>query len=168
MMICKRCAQQKEHGDFYADDRTCKECRKAAVRSNRAKKIAYYKQYDAMRYRRDEHRREHAANTAKLWAKTDRGKAVAKKRREFQSQRYKARAAVQYALRDGRLLKLPCEVCGVANTQGHHDDYDKPLDVRWLCPFHHAEHHRINGKSEWVRAAAMVPSNDHAPAAETA
>lgn len=25
--------------------------------------------------------------------------------------------------------------------QAHHDDYSKPLEVRWLCPSHHKLHH---------------------------
>jgi hypothetical protein len=52
-----------------------------------------------------------------------------------------AHIAVGNAVRDGRLVKLPCEVCG-AKAQAHHDDYSKPLEVRWLCPPHHAEERR--------------------------
>jgi hypothetical protein len=37
-----------------------------------------------------------------------------------------------------------CEVCGVANAQAHHDDYTKPLDVRWFCQAHHGEAHRTS------------------------
>jgi hypothetical protein len=32
-------------------------------------------------------------------------------------------------------------VCGNAATHAHHDDYSKPLEVRWLCRAHHSEHH---------------------------
>lgn len=52
-----------------------------------------------------------------------------------------ARQAVARALRDGRLVKQSCEVCGEAKTEAHHDDYDRWLDVRWLCPKHHRELH---------------------------
>ena len=27
----------------------------------------------------------------------------------------------------------------------HHEDYGRPLAVRWLCPAHHAEIHRVTG-----------------------
>lgn len=46
------------------------------------------------------------------------------------------------AIRRGQLVKAPCEVCGSTDVHAHHDDYGQPLIVRWLCPMHHAEHHR--------------------------
>lgn len=56
----------------------------------------------------------------------------------------KANQAVNNAIRDGRLTRQPCEVCGAQKAQAHHEDYSKPLDVRWLCTKHHAEWHRHN------------------------
>jgi hypothetical protein len=52
-----------------------------------------------------------------------------------------ARWQVHRALEAGRLVKQPCEVCGDAKVHAHHDDYSKPLDVRWLCLRHHVDHH---------------------------
>lgn len=41
----------------------------------------------------------------------------------------------------GKLLRQPCVVCGSEQVEPHHHDYDKPLDVTWLCREHHLEHH---------------------------
>lgn len=60
--------------------------------------------------------------------------------------KYDAHLAVEAALRRGELVKGPCEVCGVGESDGvridgHHDDYSKPLEVRWLCRRHHTRLH---------------------------
>lgn len=60
----------------------------------------------------------------------------------------KAHKKVQKAVASGKLKKQPCEVCGERMSQGHHCDYDKPLDVMWLCQVHHSEWHRINGEGK--------------------
>jgi ribosomal protein S27AE len=40
------------------------------------------------------------------------------------------------------LVRGPCEVCGTTlNVHAHHDDYDAPLNVRWLCGKHHSRFH---------------------------
>lgn len=49
----------------------------------------------------------------------------------------RARAKVQRALKDGRLIKKPCEDCGDSKTQAHHTDYRRPLFVKWFCRKHH-------------------------------
>lgn len=54
----------------------------------------------------------------------------------------KARSAAGRAIEAGKLLRQPCEVCQAPQAEAHHDDYSKPLDVRWLCRAHHREHHR--------------------------
>jgi len=66
------------------------------------------------------------------------------KLRDGQSQRHQdAHATVQNARDRGDLVKKPCSECGDSNSEAHHDDYDKPLDVRWLCrPCHSALHSR--------------------------
>lgn len=51
------------------------------------------------------------------------------------------RDAVAEAIKKGRLIRLPCEVCGAVNVQAHHPDYRKPLKVRWLCRKHHGQEH---------------------------
>lgn len=45
------------------------------------------------------------------------------------------------AVSSGKLVRGPCVVCGKEEVHGHHDDYDKPLEVIWLCDRHHKDHH---------------------------
>lgn len=56
-------------------------------------------------------------------------------------EKHKAHLLMRNAIRQGRLIRGACEVCGCAQVEGHHDDYSKPLDVRWLCKPHHIEAH---------------------------
>lgn len=56
-----------------------------------------------------------------------------------------ARKKVYLAVKSGRLTRGECERSGPdcrGRIEGHHDDYDRPLDVRWLCRHHHDEVHR--------------------------
>lgn len=61
----------------------------------------------------------------------------------------RAKAAVGKAVKAGEMIRpLWCEACGAdARLQGHHDDYSKPLDVRWLCKACHARHHAFTRRA---------------------
>ena len=71
--------------------------------------------------------------------------------REYERARYaedatfrtkkQARNAVLRLIHNGTISRGACEVCGEPEAQAHHDDYSRPLDVRWLCDAHHREHH---------------------------
>ena len=54
-----------------------------------------------------------------------------------------ARSYAGVYLRRGKLDRKPCVICGSVNTQMHHEDYSKPLDVVWLCRECHMELHRV-------------------------
>lgn len=49
--------------------------------------------------------------------------------------------AVRNAVAVGDLKRMPCRVCGAKKAEAHHEDYDRPLDVVWLCRAHHKERH---------------------------
>jgi len=53
-----------------------------------------------------------------------------------------ARRAAQDALKRGEIEYQRCEECDLFVTEMHHDDYTKPLEVRFLCTPHHAMLHR--------------------------
>ena len=56
--------------------------------------------------------------------------------------------AVADAVKDGRLLREPCEVCGATDdVHAHHNDYARRLEVSWLCRTHHADHHKTHGEA---------------------
>lgn len=53
-----------------------------------------------------------------------------------------AHNAVAKAVAAGEMAREWCEVCGSAAAEAHHDDYSRPLDVRWLCRSHHRRWHQ--------------------------
>lgn len=56
-----------------------------------------------------------------------------------------ARSYLKVYVMRGKIKKMPCEKCGENEVHGHHSDYSKPLEVRWLCKKHHlAEHGKIS------------------------
>ena len=56
----------------------------------------------------------------------------------------KAKDLVAQAVKNGILIRP--EVCSICDKkgiiEGHHEDYDKPLEVQWLCLSHHRKLHR--------------------------
>jgi len=83
-----------------------------------------------------------------------------------------ARKAVRDAIAAGLLVPQPCEMPGCNNEYAvaHHDDYAKPLEVRWLCPSHHLRWHSQNGPGKnrdalrpfrSVRKCALCSSIEH-------
>lgn len=69
----------------------------------------------------------------------------------YSEERRRASVLVAKAIKRGKLIPRPCEVCGFEGRcrdgrnkiHAHHDDYSKPLEVRWLCKAcHHKEHEK--------------------------
>jgi hypothetical protein len=64
-----------------------------------------------------------------------------KKYRKKYPEKVKARVAISNAVKLGKIKRLPCEVCGNIKADAHHEDYDEPLEVVWLCRKHHFQAH---------------------------
>ena len=88
--------------------------------------------------------------------KSPRPNAVLYMRRYYRENplKVKARRAVGTEIRAGRMKKQPCEDCGKAKAEAHHDDYEKPLDVRWLCRGCHSKRHPQKRTSSASASAA--------------
>jgi hypothetical protein len=136
---CYRCGEVKSLANFYRLERMadghfnkCKTCYCADVRANRKAKVGYYREYDRKRYSTDPKAKARLA-------------AVVSRYGSEHPKAFRSHALVGKALRDGKLVRGPCEVCNSARVHGHHDDYDKPLEVRWLCAEHHKAWHDENG-----------------------
>ena len=67
----------------------------------------------------------------------------------------RAERKLNYELSMGRMtIPSVCSECGVAPRAGtlgrrrlfaHHENYDKPLDVKWMCTYCHSKLHKNNG-----------------------
>lgn len=124
MKTCSRCHVEKPLTEFnrskYAKDGVRSQC-KACMTIERDRLRSHYKEW-----------REQPERKAKY--------------RSYRIETYdpikaKARNAVRTAVKNGTLIRQPCEVCAAIKVEAHHDDYTKPLNVRWLCLTHHKARH---------------------------
>lgn len=162
---CFKCGECKPLSEFYkhpqmADGHLgkCKTC----TRRDTAKRVDHLMQTDLewiekeMQRCREKTKRKRdagwlspAAKAARLaWAKRNRVKT-------------RAHAKVKKAIESGELTREPCCICGDPKTEGHHDDYSKPLNVRWLCKKHHDEVHRELNRLRRKERFEQRKTNDH-------
>ena len=131
---CSCCGVEKDFSEFQK--------RKASKDGMTASCKQCLKKRDSERYANEKERR---SEWHKSYMKTDTGKLshsnASKKWRAANQVRRAAHVILNNAVRDGRIEKLPCFVCGNEQVEGHHPDYDSPLDVVWLCQAHHREIH---------------------------
>lgn len=142
MKRCFKCHTEKPIDEFYRHPmmgdghlNKCKSCTKRDVARRHFQRMETPDGRAAERARgRDKY---HRLYRGKRPNKQHAGRVDPLKRR--------ARLAVQYAVRAGRLTKPDgCEACGGrgARIEAHHEDYSKPLDVNWLCSLCHGKRHR--------------------------
>lgn len=150
---CFKCLRELSIDQFYkhkamADGHLnkCKECAKRDVLEHRAANLNEIREYDRERGRlqhRVEARREYYERTKNDPSTIAVQEASNARWKSENPMRRKAHEAVNNAVRDGRLEKLPCEKCGSEDrVHGHHEDYNKPLEVTWMCPTCHGARHR--------------------------
>jgi len=132
---CFKCQTVKPLMEFYknpamADGHVnkCKKCNKNDVSQYRLKNIDRIREYDRVRSKNAE-RIKTAYEISNAWRKEDK-------------RRNKCHSAVSKAIKNGDLKRLPCERCGNTKSYAHHEDYDKPLEVIFLCQPCHKQRHK--------------------------
>lgn len=132
--VCFKCERRLPISSFYkhramADGHLnkCIACAKADEHARRRDKIDEIRAYDRARGKLPK-RLKNAAKSTRKWRGADK-------------RRNRAHVMVARAMRNGDLQKKPCSICGKENAYAHHDNYDFPLDVIFLCQVHHKERH---------------------------
>jgi ribosomal protein S27AE len=140
MKTCFKCSTVKPLTEFYKHNgmadgflNKCKSCSKQDTTKHRNKNIEKVREYDRIRAKNPE-RQKAITSITKAWRQEDK-------------RRIQCHSAVSYAIKTGKLVRKNCERCGNENSLAHHEDYDKPLMVNWLCqPCHKQRHKEINSK----------------------
>lgn len=146
--VCFKCGEMKPLLEYYKHKamgdghlNKCKVCTKIDANKHRSENLEKVREYDRNRPNKKER-----AIKSQEYQQTERGKDVKKragKKYRMDRIKYQAKNKVNSALRNGKISKPPnCLNCGIdCNPHGHHDDYRKPLDVRWLCVKCHTDFH---------------------------
>ena len=132
---CFKCKTVKPLTEFYKHNKMadghvnkCKECNKNDVTANRNKNLEKIREYDRARGKESK-RIKAATEITRAWRAED-------------SRRRLAHSQVAKAIRNGTLVRQPCVRCYEAKSLAHHEDYDRPLDVMWLCQACHKQRHK--------------------------
>ena len=147
--VCTQCGEEKPISEYYKKGNTgctfakCKGCMTTQARgyteANREKVSERIHRY----YMRN---KERIAARVKLHRQKPEQKERQKQRAHelYLAGRVNVWQAVKLAVADGRLVRPnQCEQCGISTKpDAHHEDYSRPLDVKWLCRRCHNLRHR--------------------------
>lgn len=161
---CRKCGAKKPISEFYVFKRhgvgkptsQCKVCICATVERRRELKMATDPDWvvkEAERCRAKQARYRKVGLAVKL--SPEHMRKVRQKSAERYPEKVRATVALNNAVKRGDVIKLCCVKCGDRDTEGHHEDYAKPLEVIWLCDKHHkARHVEINDARRRARVEA--------------
>ena len=128
MKHCNKCKEDKSVAEFHKDHRNkkdglqgwCKDC------------VRLYGQSEA------------GKRSDRKYSRSEKGREADRKHYYNSPEKAKALNALNHAIRDGKINRPDfCESCFQEKfVEGHHPDYDKPLEVTWLCKKCHTELHK--------------------------
>lgn len=151
MKKCFKCGEVKDLSEFYKHSAMadgylgkCKQCARIDAINVRNAKLEKYRAYDRYRYENQPQRKE----ALQIRSKTEKQRLIKKIacNKYYYNNIIKnhSRAITKYALSCGRLIRADkCEFCGSTQyIQGHHEDYEHPMQITWLCRTCHANRHK--------------------------
>lgn len=146
MKTCKTCLKNLPLSLFYKHRAMkdgllnfCIDCVKIRVKKHRKQNLEKIRKYDRLRGRTAKRK----LLATEVYKKTK--KQCHLRSHEWRKRnpiKTRAHAKVARAIKKGLLHKGCCEVCSNKMVEAHHADYNKPLNVAWLCKKHHSEKHR--------------------------
>lgn len=123
-IVCSHCKKRLDLTNFHRNrttptgfSRQCKKCDYISSSKVQYIRVIYNKSHKEM-----------LSRACKNWASRNIDKV-------------KAHALFHRAIKNGEIIRKPCEICGEIKSHGHHQDYLKPLEVVWLCAKHHKAAH---------------------------
>lgn len=154
MKKCFKCGIEKQLNEFYVHKQMadghlnkCKDCTKKDSFGRNEKEIEKRKERDRNRPNAKERVKKNCERLKNNQEARERNNQ--KKKEWYQKNKHKKNAnlKVARALLNGTIIKLSnCEKCGSSEKlEAHHENYNKPLDVIWLCiKCHNNRHKEIN------------------------
>lgn len=93
---------------------------------------------------RETHRKERRQYERKYYHKhLSKYREYAKKYQKNHRKEHLANVKLNQALVKGKIKKLPCAICQTEKAIAHHPNYNKPLEVIWLCKSCHEKLHLL-------------------------
>lgn len=135
LKTCNKCKAVLPADEFYKHSKSadgyldkCKDCHRRLVGENRLKNLERIREYDRERAHNPD-RKARQIETTRRWRAAD-------------PRRAHCHNAVRYAVKKGKLTPTPCKQCSHEKAYAHHDNYDEPLNVVWLCQPCHKQRHK--------------------------
>ncbi len=157
MKICPKCKEEKRITEFHKDRSKssgfrshCTTCTNIKSKNFREQNPEYMRNWLVKNEGYHKKWGGVYGEYGRLYAKANRDKI--RLNRERYNNKWPEKVLSRYiyvaALKRGDIIKQPCETCGDIKVDGHHENYNEPLEIIWLCRKHHQERHaelkRIN------------------------
>jgi len=155
--VCPKCENEKETTGFYKDRAgRCKRCISDDVKKyyvlNRqnilSAKRKHYREnrrvVERNHYKTDDERRLAGVRAVTKWIRRN-------------PEKKRAHLVVGYKIKKGEMEPEPCKICGSENDlNAHHENYDLPLEVTWLCrSCHFLWHSLLKGWDERIKSTTQ-------------